>query len=190
MFGIGCDFRVVARVGNGNDALRAVRELQPDILMLDLRLPGKSGLEVLRDIQGERLPTRVIVLTALEGEETVEAVALGAKGIVLKNMAVELIVRCVREVHAGRNWLERGIAGRTVERFIARGEISRRMSEVLTPRECEVAMLVAEGLPSKLVAKRLDINEGTAKLHLHNVYRKLKLRGRVALMNFIRGSPS
>ena len=110
------DFEVVARATNGDEALQAVRELQPDILVLDLRMPGKDGLVVLREMQREASATKTVVLTALENDDVLDAISLGAGGIVLKDMAVALLVQCVREVHAGRKWIERSIAGRALGR--------------------------------------------------------------------------
>jgi DNA-binding NarL/FixJ family response regulator len=185
LFAIGRDFQVLACAINGEEALQAVRRLQPDILVLDLRMPGKSGLEVLREMQREALATRTVVLTALDNDDVLDAISLGAAGIVLKDMASALLVQCVREVYAGRKWLERSIAGRAVERLVKGKSRTQRLSEILTPREIEVAHMVADGLPSKAVASRLAINEGTAKLHLHHVYEKLKLDGRMALVRYM-----
>jgi DNA-binding NarL/FixJ family response regulator len=179
------DFEVVASARTSDEALRAVRELRPDILVLDLRMPGKHGLAVIKDITGERLPTHVVVLTALDNEEAVEAVHLGARGMVLKEMAPSLLLRCIREVHAGRRWLEKGIATQAVESLLKRQEGVRAGEGTLTQRELEVARLAAEGLSSKAVAKRLAISEGTAKLHLHHAYEKLKVNGRVGLYRYI-----
>ena len=185
LFAIGRDFQVLACATNGEEALQAVRHLRPDILVLDLRMPGKGGLQVLREMQREALATQTVVLTALDNEDVLDAISLGAAGIVLKDMAAGLLMQCVREVYAGGKWLERGIAGRAVGRFVKREAGTRRMAEILTPREIQVARMVADGLPSKLVARRLAINEGTAKLHLHHVYEKLKLDGRVALVRYM-----
>jgi two-component system nitrate/nitrite response regulator NarL len=180
------DIEVVASVTNGEKALQMVRQLKPDILVLDLRMPGKDGLEVLREMQREAMTAKTVVLTALESDDVLDAISLGAAGIVLKDMAAALLVQCVREVHAGGKWLERRIAGRAVGRFVSREARTRRIADILTPREIQVARMVADGLPSKAVASRLAINEGTAKLHLHHVYEKLKLDGRMALVRYMK----
>jgi len=185
LFALERDFQVLAGVSNGEEALKAVRELKPDILVLDLRMSGKDGLEVLREMQRGALATKTVVLTAFDNDDVVEAISLGAAGIVLKDMASRLLVQCVREVYAGGKWLERGVAARAVERMTRREASSRGMAETLTPREIEVARMVADGLPNKAIASRLAINEGTAKLHLHHVYEKLKLDGRWALMRYM-----
>ena len=179
------DLQVVACASNGEDALEAVRRLHPDILVLDLRMPRKDGLAVLRELQHDASATKIVVLTAVNDDASLDAISLGAAGIVLKDMAVSLLVQCVREVHAGGRWMERSIAGRAVGQFINRETRSRRLADILTPREIEVARMVVQGLPSKVVASRLSINEGTAKLHLHHVYAKLKLDGRMALVRYM-----
>jgi DNA-binding NarL/FixJ family response regulator len=179
------DFAIVARATNGEEALQAVRQLRPEILVLDLLMPGTDGFEVLRQLKREQLPTRTVVLTALDNRQVLEALRLGACGIVLKDMAPRLLVQCVRAVHAGRQWIEKSVATRAVERLLKREAAIRAMAEVLTPREIEVARMITDGLSSKVVAKELAISEGTAKLHLHHVYEKLNLDGRVALIRYM-----
>jgi len=179
------DFEILARAGNGEDTLRAVLQFRPDILVLDIRMPGMDGLAVLREMRGRYLPTKVVVLTAIGGDPIFEAVRLGARGVLLKDAAPQLLVRCIREVHAGGNWLEHGIASNAVDRLLKRESEIRTIEQTLTRRELEVARLIAQGLSSKAVARRLGIGDGTAKLHLHHVYEKLKLEGRVALSRYI-----
>jgi len=179
------DFEVVARASNCNETLQAVRRLLPDVLVLDMRMPEKDGLAVLREMVETGIQTRVVILTALHTYDLIEAIRLGAKGVVLKETATQVLVRCVREVHAGRTWLERSVAAQTVEGLLRRDQATRAIAEALTPREMEVARYVAEGLHSKAVARKLAITEGTTKLYLHNVYRKLGLDGRVALARYM-----
>src|SRR2546425_625476 len=100
------DIKVVARCLDGEAALAAVRKHRPDVVVLDLRMPVKDGLEVLRQIRLEKLPTRVVILTAaLDEDDVVEAIRLGAPGVVLKEMAPHFLVQCIRKVHAGEQWL-------------------------------------------------------------------------------------
>jgi len=179
------DIEVVGQADNGDEALRLVRHLKPDILVLDMRMPEKDGLAVLRELKSENLPTRVVLLTAVQNDTLVEAIRLGAQGIVLKDTATRLLLRCVRDVHAGRKWLEPKIAANMVDSLLRREGEMRTISATLTPREIQVARLVAEGLHSKAVAKKLAITEGTAKLHLHHVYKKLHLEGRMALSRYV-----
>jgi DNA-binding NarL/FixJ family response regulator len=185
LFSMERDFDVMAWVTSGVEALEAVRKLQPDILVLDLRMPGVDGLDVLREMRREQLPTRTVVLTALDNEPALEALRLGARGVVLKDLAPRFLVQCVRAVHEGRQWVEKGVATHAAETLLKREAGIRVMAEVLTPREIEVAKMIAGGLSSKLVANRLAISEGTTKLHLHHVYEKLNLDGRVALVRYM-----
>ena len=179
------DCEVVTRARNGDEALRAVRQFQPDVLVLDLRMPGMDGLAVLEEMRREALPTRVVILSAMNSDDLFEAIRLGARGVVLKDMAPRLLVQCVRTVHAGGKWLEKGVATCAVDKLLECEAGIKAMAETLTPRELQVARMIAKGVPSKTVASRLAISEGTAKLHLHHVYEKLKVEGRVGLMRFM-----
>ncbi len=185
MFRIEHDVTVVARASNGVEALEAVRRLQPDILVLDLRMPKLDGLAVIRELQHDDLRTRIVALTGVDGDLAAKAIELGVRGVVLKDMAPELLVRAVREVHAGGTWLERTAAANTVGRLLQRDAATREITSRLTPREIEVAQMIAKGLPNKAVADRLRISEGTAKVHLHHVYAKLGLVGRMALAQYL-----
>jgi DNA-binding NarL/FixJ family response regulator len=179
------DFQVVARAQNGDEALEAVRRHQPDIAVLDIRMPGKDGLAVVRELNREKLPTRVVILTAVGQDDVFEAIRLGVRGVVLKDMAPKLLVHCIREVHAGRRWLEKGYATHAVEKLLQREAGTRDVTKSLTPRELQIAQMTAKGMHSKGIAEKLSITEGTAKLHLHHVYEKLKVDGRIALMQYL-----
>ncbi len=177
------DLTVVARATDGAGALRAVLKHRPDVLVIDLRMPGLDGLAVLRNLQTEKLPTRVVLLAAvLEEDELLEAVRLGVRGVVLKDMAPQLLVQCIREVHAGRQWLERHSVSQALEKMLHREAAAHAISTVLTPREIEIVRAVASGLRNKQVAEKLGISEGTVKIHLHTVYDKLQVDGRMSLL--------
>lgn len=179
------DFELLASASDGNEALRYVRDLRPDVLVLDIRMPGKDGLTVLREIIREQLPTQPVILTATEEGEVSEAIELGVRGVVLKDMAPRLLVRCIREVHAGRKWLDKGSATYAIDKLMKRELGIGTLGKTLTPRELEIARMVGQGMPSKMVADKLAITEGTAKLHLHHVYEKLKVNGRMGLMRYL-----
>jgi DNA-binding NarL/FixJ family response regulator len=188
LFGLEQDIQVLARCGDGVEALRAVREHQPDILILDLRMPRMDGVAVLRAMKQEKLRTRVVLLTvALDEDEVLEAIRLGVRGVVLKEMAPQLIVQCVRKVHAGEEWLERTSVGRALEKMLRREAGAQQIAGLLTPREIEIVRLVASGRRNKQIAGVLSIGEGTVKLHLHNIYEKLHVDGRVALTLYAQG---
>jgi DNA-binding NarL/FixJ family response regulator len=180
------DLEVAATARDGNEALDAVRSHRPDVIVLDIRMPERDGLSVIRELTRTSPATRMVVLTAAADNEVFEAIRTGVHGLVLKHMAPKLLVHCIREVHAGRKWFESGCATGAVERLLRREAGARDAAGALTPRELEVARLTAQGLCNKTIAEQLAISEGTAKLHLHHVYRKLDIQGRVALMQYLR----
>ena len=177
---------VVAQATTGESALDAVRQHRPDVLVLDLRMPGLDGLGVLAALRNEASTTRVVLLTASDSDDVLKAVHMGVDGVVLKDMAPQLLIRCVRAVHAGSKWIEKVVANRAIERLLLRESGERELAARLTPRELEVARLIAQGMSNKSVAGKLDISEGTVKLHVHHVYEKLKLDGRMALAEYLR----
>jgi two-component system nitrate/nitrite response regulator NarL len=181
------DFNVLAMCGNGDEALSAVREQRTDVLLLDYIMPGMNGLDVLRSIRAQQLAVRVVLLAALlEDHQVVEAIRLGVAGIFLKGMAGPLLIKCIRTVHAGGRWLERGSAGRALDSLVLQQASRHEIAGVLTRREVEIAGLIAQGLRNGEIAKKLFIDEGTVKVHLHNVSDKLNLRGRHALALYAR----
>ena len=176
------DFQVLARCVNGEETIQAVRQHRPDILILDIRMPGKDGLAVLREVKKDSLPTRAVLLTVgLDEDDLLEAIRLGVRGVVLKEMAPQMLVQCVRKVHAGGQWLEKRSVGRALEKMLLREAGERQVAGVLTPRELEIVRMVAAGLRNKEIAESLSISEGTVKIHLHHIYEKLHLGGRLEL---------
>jgi len=182
LFRVEQDIQVVARCVNGEETLQAIRQHRPDILILDIRMPGKDGFAVLQELQEDQLPTQVILLTVgLDEEETMEALRLGVRGVVLKEMAPQMLVQCVRKVHAGDQWLERRSVGLALEKLLQREANAREAAGTLTPREIEIVRMVAAGLRNKEIANKLSISEGTVKIHLHHIYEKLGMEGRLEL---------
>jgi DNA-binding NarL/FixJ family response regulator len=180
------DFEILALCPDGEQALQSVRLHRPDLLILDLKMPVKDGLAVLRELRGEKPAPRVILLTAaLEDAEVLEAVRLGVDGVVLKETAPDVLPRAVRQVHAGGQWLERRAVGEALQRTLDRETEARGVTAVLTPREVEIARMVAGGLRNKEIGARLHISEGTVKIHLHNIYDKLKVPGRLELAFYL-----
>ena len=181
------DMTVVTTCINGDATLEAVRRHHPDILLLDLMMPGLDGLDVLRALKTERTPPKVVLLTAnIEDEEVLEAIQLGVAGVFLKEMPPHLLLQCIRKVHAGEQWIEKQSMTRAVGRLLQREAGEREVARVLTPREIEVVRMVGQGLRTGAIAGRLNVSEGTVKTHLHNIYDKLKLDGRVALTVYAR----
>jgi len=182
------DVTVVATCTTGETTLEAVREHRPDILLLDLLMPGLDGLGVLRALKEDpEEATRVILLTAsIEDDEVLEAMRLGVAGVFLKEMPPHLLLQCIHKVHGGEQWVEKQSAARALDRLLQREASDREVSRLLTPRELEIVRMVAQGLRTGAIAGRLNVAEGTVKTHLHNIYDKLKLDGRVALTLFAR----
>jgi len=182
LFRVESDFEVLARCRDGEEALREVRAHQPDVLVLDVRMPRRDGLEVLRTLRQEEIPTRIVLLTAaVEEEQLVEALRLGVGGVVLKEMAPHLLIEAVREVHRGGSWLDKGSVSRIVTKLLHQDEGRREAAGLLTPRELEIVRMVARGLRNRAIAEELLISEGTVKIHLHNIYQKLAVDGRLEL---------
>jgi len=183
LFRLEPEFEVVARSTTADAALKAVQEHRPDILVLDLVMPGHDGMWVLRELSELNLPTRTVLLTAhVEENGLVEAIRLGVWGIVLKEMAPRMLMECVRKVHAGEKWLEQQSVTRAMERVQKRESEIDRLTRLLTPRELEIVRLASEGLRNKEIGERLSIAEGTVKIHLHNIYEKLGVTGRPQLI--------
>jgi DNA-binding NarL/FixJ family response regulator len=183
LFRLEPDFQVVARCVNGEECLDAVRRHQPDVLVLDIRMPRKDGLSVLRELHREKQPTKVVLLAAaLEEEEVLEALRLGVRGMVLKELAPQMVIQCVRKVHAGEQWLEKHAFSRALDTLLRREAGEREAATLLTPRELEMVGMAARGLRNREMSERLAISEGTVKIHLHHIYRKLKVENRVDLI--------
>jgi DNA-binding NarL/FixJ family response regulator len=146
-------------------------------------MPGTTGLDVLRALSTDPAPSRVVVLTAtVSDDDAAEALRLGAVGLVLKESSPEMLIECVRRVHAGERWIDRATMERAVGSMIRRETALAKMPKALTRRELEIVKLVAEGLRNREIAGRLFVTEGTVKLHLHNVYEKLGVDGRMELL--------
>ena len=179
------DFEVVCCCADGDSALQAVRTRATDVLVLDLRMPGRTGLEVLKAMADEQIACRTVLLTAaIKDDEVVEALRLGATGVVLKESEPSALIECVRRVHMGEQWMDRETLSRAFGRVMLREAATREAGKSLTPRELEIVRMIAQGLRNKAVAERLSISEGTVKIHLHNIYEKLGVDGRLELVLF------
>ena len=183
LFGTEPDLEVVARATSADGALRALDEFRPDVLVLDLAMPGHDGVWVMEQAAARKLPARIVLLTAhVDEQKLIDAVRLNVAGVVLKEMAPRLLVECVRKVHAGEKWLERHSVARAMDRMAKRENELQRLARLLTPRELEIVRLAAEGLRNREIADRLTITEGTVKIHLHHIYEKLGVTGRPQLI--------
>ncbi|HXG58375.1 MAG TPA: response regulator transcription factor [Thermoanaerobaculia bacterium] len=181
------DLEVVAECEDGQAALSAIRRMRPDVAVVDLRMPVLDGISLLRRLAQEKIDVRPVILAGnISDDEVVEAMRLGVKGIVLKEMAPKLLVQCIRKVASGGTWLEKDAVGRAMERLLQQEERRERSRDVLTQRELEIVKLTAAGHGNREIAEKLFISEGTVKTHLHTIYEKLGLKSRVQLAAYAR----
>jgi DNA-binding NarL/FixJ family response regulator len=179
------DFELVASCTNSAEILAAVRRHRPDIVVLDIRMPGKDGLEIANDLMVEKIPIRVILYTVeLNEDQLLKALRMGIRGIILKEMEPKLLVQCVRKVHGGEQWIERRTARLSLEKMLRREAGAIEISSLLTLREGGILKMVAEGFSNKQISDKLCISEGTVKVHMHNIYEKVKVNNRVALLRY------
>lgn len=179
------DIELVASCTNGADALEAVRRHRPDVAVLDIRMPEKDGLAIMRTLLAEKLPTRFVFYTGeINEDQYLEAMRLGVMGIVLKEMDPQHLVQCVRKVHTGEQWTERRMARLSFEKLLRRETGAIEIASLLTPRETGILKLVAKGFSNKQIGEKLFISEGTVNVHLHNIFEKLQVNSRISLVNF------
>ena len=180
-------FQVTACCTTGTEALSAIVATPPDVLVTDLNLKGLDALALLAELRQRGLPTRTVVLaTSLTADEALRVIRVGVAGVVLKDMAPDLLKRCIRKVHAGGKWMETHSVGRALDKLIAREGAVDGVAPLVSPRELGVIRMVAEGLRNKEIARALSITEGTVKVHLHAIFRKLNVKGRGALTAYAR----
>jgi DNA-binding NarL/FixJ family response regulator len=164
------DMEVVAEAADGNQALDLFAKHHPDLALLDLKMPGKSGIQTAMAIRNKFPSARILVLSALDGDEDIyRALNAGAQGYVLKNTTGDKLVPALRAVAAGQNWIPKEVASRLA---------SRKLLEELTPREVQILNELAKGLANKEIAETLHITEYTVKDHLKNVLGKLRVADR------------
>ena len=173
---------VIAAYSNGAAALQSIRDHKPEVAVLDIYMPDLTGLDVLQAIEEDQIPTRVVFLTAsATDDQIVTAIARGARGILLKDTAPETLLECLHKVAAGDRWLPPELVDAALEREAGRRLRGDQIEDLLTAREREVLLLVAEGLSNKEIARRINLSDGTVKIHLHNIYQKLGTPNRTAV---------
>ena len=177
------DFWLVASFTDADSAFVGVQSNPPDVLVLDLRMRGKSGLDLLRMMAAEQVRCRSVLLTAnIVDAELVEAMKLGVTGVVLKESPPDALLECIRQVHGGLQWIDRDMASRALRSVLHSQEQAQRAAAARTPRELEIVRMASEGLRNRGIAERLSISEGTVKVHLHNIYDKLGVEGRLEMV--------
>ena len=170
------DFEVVGEASNGLEATELARDLSPDVILMDLRMPVMSGVEAMRIIGAENPDIKIIVLTTFDTDEYIfDAVEAGAKGYLLKDTSREELFSAVRAVRRGESQIEPGVAARIISRF---QELSRQGPDTLSEREVEVLQLIARGSANRQIAEQLMISESTVKTHVANIFSKMNVRHR------------
>jgi DNA-binding NarL/FixJ family response regulator len=182
-------FIVVGEAADGGEAIKLVKQMGPEVLLLDLAMPRVPGLEALSELSKAKTPVRTILLTAqIERAQIVEALQLGARGIVLKESATELLMEAIRVVMSGQYWVGRESVSdlvATLRELMPRGgeePSARRFG--LTPREMEVISAIVAGYTNKDIAQRFAISEQTVKHHLTNIFDKVGVSNRLELALF------
>ena len=180
------DFRVIGEAGDGLEALQMVEQLKPNVLVLDLMMPGLNGLEVARQLNKHSPQTRTVVLSMYSNEAYVlEALGNGASAYVLKDSSSADLVHAVREVAAGRRYLSPPLSDRAIEAYQEKAKAATLDKyETLTTREREVLQLAAEGHTNTEIAARLGISSRTAEAHRSNLMHKLALHTQADLIRY------
>jgi len=181
-------FEIVADVRDGTEVAPAVEAFDPDMLILDERMPGMAGLDVFREMRGKGYVRPIILFTGMIGDQrAIEAIDAGVNGIVLKQSTPGHLLQCLEEVHNGNRWIDQSLLQRALDR-VREKEERLGLFEALTARENQIVALVVDSLRNPEIASRLGIAEGTVKVHLHNIYEKLGLSNRMDLVLLIQES--
>ena len=173
----GTDYQIIGRMRGGEEALTRVQEDQPDLLLLDVNMPGTSGIDVLRALRQQDKPPAVILLTAgMDDAQLLAASTLQPEGMVMKTADPALLIECMDEVCKGRSWVDPEIAVN-----MERVKEQAASNPSLSPRERELVDLVRQGLRNRDIAERLGVTEGTVKVYLHAIFDKVGVDNRTEL---------
>jgi two-component system NarL family response regulator len=176
------DIEVVAEAGDGDEAVLLAAEHAPDVVLLDVNMPKRSGIDAAREIKAQLPSTQVVMFTVSDDEaDLFEAIKAGASGYLLKEVDPSEVASAVRQIHAGQSLLSPAVASKLVSEFatMAKRSDERAMRPKLTDRELEVLGLASDGLTNRQIGRRLHISENTVKNHMRNILEKLHLHSRM-----------
>lgn len=175
-------FKVVACCSNGTSCIEAIRNLTPDIAVIDIAMPGLTGLEIITIANSEGLSTRIVFFSAVvEDRQLALSAAAGAYGVILKDVPLETLVQSLREIATGQRLLPLPSVNHVMPSEQKSIAIAESVLTALTERERQIMRLVSEGLSNKQIGRRLNIADGTIKQHLHHIYQKLEISNRTVL---------
>ena len=182
-------FTVIGEASDGAEAVRLAKQLNPDLMLLDLAMPKHPGLEALKELGSFNSTLRVILLTAhAEKAQVVEALQLGARGVVMKDSATQMLLKAIRAVMSGEYWVGREVVSNLMvylrNMMQQESQAAKQRKFGLTPRELEIVAAVVEGYANKEIAEHFKISEDTVKHHLSNVFDKLGVSTRLELALF------
>lgn len=175
------DLVVIAQASNGEDAVRQAKQLKPDIILMDINMPGMNGLQAIRELKSASCSFKIIVLTLHQDREYLfKTLQMGAEGYVLKDAEASVLVDAIRSVYNGQSYIQPVMTTELVKEFnrMTTQEKDKNGEKSLTPRELEVLRLIAEGMLNKEIAQKLYISEKTVKNHVSNIFRKLNVSDR------------
>lgn len=174
-------FEVVGEAGDGLEGVKLAKRLEPDVVLLDLHMPGVGGLEALQLLQEELPQVQVVMLTVSEdAQDLLEALRIGARGYLLKNIETDFLLDAIRRAAAGESVMSPQMANRLADAVRApQSNTKTSPAAKLSPREAEIIAMLAAGASNKEIARRLELAESTVKIHVQGILRKLNLSSRV-----------
>lgn len=176
------EFTVVGEAADGAEGVKRAQQLKPDVVLLDLNMPGMSGVETLQLILQDQPEVAILMLTVSEeAHDLGVAIKAGARGYLIKNIETDYLLRAIRRAAAGETVVAEAMTGKLVAQLQGKAQAAEPESGIdkLTPREKDILACLARGESNKLIARKLDLAESTVKIHVQNVLKKLKLSSRV-----------
>lgn len=178
---------VVGRASHAREVYGLIDQEQPDLVVLDVMMPPSSGIEILKTLRARGYETPIILVTAdINASDALDAIRHDVNGVVVKHSAPDLLMRCVDAALAGDSWIDRDIMEKALKESVNTDSAPAGGADHLTQRERGIMMLVAQGLRNREIADQINVTEGTIKVHLHNIYRKLSIRSRTRLVLMVK----